>query len=162
MPAAEASSSTALRLADLVLVLHAGVVAFVVGGLLLVWVGNGLELRGLNRFVNRLGFRVAHLLAIAVVVAESWLGIACPLTSLEYALRARARAGVAAPDAGEGFIASLLSRLLYYDLPAWVFTLGYSLFGLLVVATWRRFPPRRGRSAVPALDLRQDREPPSA
>ncbi len=147
MPAAEASGSTALLLADLVLVLHVGVVTFVVGGLLLVWVGNGLGPsflnRFLNRFVNRLGFRLAHGLAIALVVAESWLGIACPLTTLERALRARA--GVAAPGTGEGFIAGGLSRLLYYDAPAWVFSLGYSLFGLLVVATWWRFPPRRGR-----------------
>ncbi len=160
MPGVDLAASRLQQLADLVLVVHVGVVGFVVGGLVLVWVGNGLGPSCLNRFVNRRGFRLAHGLAIAVVVAESWLGIACPLTTFEQALRSRA--GVAAPNAGEGFIASWLSRLLYYDLPAWVFTLGYSLFGLLVVATWRRFPPRRANDAAPAPDSRRARERPNA
>lgn len=139
MPVSDVSGSTALALADLVLILHVGVVAFVVGGLVMIWVGNAFGLRG----VNRLAFRLAHGLAIAIVVAESWLGVVCPLTSLEQVLRARA--GVAESGAGQGFIAAWLSRLLYYDAPGWVFTLAYSLFGLLVAATWWRFPPQRGR-----------------
>ena len=155
MPVSEASSSTALLLADLVLVLHVGIVAFVVGGLVLVWVGNGFGPSRLNRLANRLGFRLAHGLAIGIVVAESWLGIACPLTTLEQALRARA--GVVASEAGEGFLASWLSHLLYYDAPAWVFTLAYSLFGLLVLATWLRFPPRRGRDVRTAEGARRGR-----
>ena len=39
------------------------------------------------------------------------------------------------------FIEHWLHRFLYYEAPAWVFTLGYSIFGLLVAATWWRFPP---------------------
>jgi hypothetical protein len=42
-----------------------------------------------------------------------------------------------------GFVEYWLPRILYHDLPAWVFTLAYSLFGLLVLAIWWRFPPRR-------------------
>ena len=67
------------RIADAVLVLHVGIAAFIVGGLLLVVVGN---LRGW-RWVNRRGFRISHLAAIAIVVAEAWFGAACPLTTLE-------------------------------------------------------------------------------
>jgi len=123
-------------LADLVLALHFAVVVFVVGGLVLVVVGN------LRRWqwVNRPGFRIAHGVAIAFVVAESWLGITCPLTTLESWLRARAGA---APYA-DSFIGHWLAALLFYEAPAWVFTLAYSVFGLLVVAVWWRFPPRRG------------------
>jgi polyferredoxin len=122
-------------LADGVLVAHVALVAFVVGGLLLVVVGNLVGWQ----WVNALGFRMAHLAAIGFVVAESWLGIVCPLTSLEVWLRAQARQ---AAYTG-GFIEHWLQRLLYYDLPGWVFTLAYSLFGLAVLASWWYFPPRR-------------------
>lgn len=73
-------------LADAVLLLHFGVVLFVVGGLLLVLVGNRLHWP----WVNGLGFRLAHLAAIAVVVMQAWLGQACPLTTLESWLRTQA------------------------------------------------------------------------
>ena len=129
-------------LADGVLVLHFAIVAFVVGGLVLVVVGN---LRGWH-WVNRLGFRLAHAAAIAFVVAESWLGITCPLTTLESWLRARAGA---APYA-DSFIGHWLSSLLFYEAPAWVFALAYSVFGGLVAATWWWFPPQRtGRQRRP-------------
>jgi polyferredoxin len=126
-------------LADLVLAVHTGVVVFVVGGLVLVLVGNW---RGW-RFVNDWWFRLAHLAAIAVVVAQAWLGIVCPLTTLESWLRVRA--GQAEYEAS--FIEYWLQRVLYYDAPAWVFAAGYTLFGLAVAASWWRFPPRPRRSS---------------
>ena len=124
-------------LADVVLSLHVAIVVFVVGGLLFIIAGN---LRGW-RGANALWFRVAHLIAIAVVVAEAWFGAICPLTALEMWLRSKARAATY-----EGsFIQYWLQRILYYDAPPWVFTVGYSLFGLVVLATWWYFPPRFGR-----------------
>ena len=125
-----------LGLANLVLVLHVAVVLFVVGGLVLIALGNWRRWRGVNAW----WFRLAHLAAIAVVVAESWFGIVCPLTTLEAWLRVRAGAPV---YGGSGFIEHWLQRLLYYDAPAWVFTLGYTAFALLVALAWWRFPPRR-------------------
>ncbi len=125
-------------LADVVLTLHFSFVAFVVGGLVLTIVGN---LRAWS-WVNTLWFRLAHLIAIGVVVAQAWFGAACPLTSFEMWLRANARAATYSGS----FIEHWLQRLLYYDAPAWVFTLGYTLFGLLVAATWWRFPPDTRRS----------------
>jgi len=123
------------RLADGVLVLHVGIVSFIVGGLLLVVIGN---LRGW-RWVNRRAFRIAHLAAIAIVVGEAWFGAICPLTTLEMWLRAEARSAVY-----EGsFIEHWLQRLLYYTAPGWVFGLAYTLFGLVVAATWWYFPPER-------------------
>jgi len=124
-------------LADAVLLLHAALVAFVVGGLPLVIAGN---LRHWA-WVNAWWFRLAHLAAIAVVVAESWLDIPCPLTTLEMWLRTQARAAIH----GGSFIEHWVARLLYYEAPAWVFATGYTLFGLAVVATWWRFPPTRRR-----------------
>jgi hypothetical protein len=124
-------------LADLVLVLHVGIALFVVFGLALVVAGN---LRGWT-WVNRPWFRLAHLAAMAIVVAESWFGMVCPLTTFEMWLRAR---GGGRTYAG-GFIQHWLQSLLYYDAPAWVFTLVYSLFGLCVLVTWWLLPPSRRR-----------------
>jgi Protein of Unknown function (DUF2784) len=120
-------------LADVVLILHFAIVAFVVGGLVLTIVGNVSAWR----WVNVLWFRLAHLAAIGIVVAQAWFGATCPLTSLEMWLRANARQTTYSGS----FIEHWLQRLLYYEAPSWVFILAYSLFGLLVVATWWRFPP---------------------
>lgn len=126
-------------LANAVLALHVALVLFVVGGLLLIVVGNLRHWR----WVNSLAFRLAHIVAIAVVVAEAWLGIPCPLTTLEMSLRAQA----GAPTYGGDFIQHWLQRFLYYDAPAWVFVVLYSAFGLVVAATWWYFPPTLQRRA---------------
>lgn len=130
-------------LADLVLVLHAAIVAFVVMGQLLVIAG--LVLRW--RWVRNFWFRAAHLLAIVVVVVQSWAGVPCPLTVLENVLRERS-GGAAYP--GGGFIAYWMHELLFYEAEPWVFTLCYSLFGLTVLACFLIGPPRNPwRSKAP-------------
>ena len=121
--------------ADVVLLLHFGVVLFVVGGFVLIVAGN---LRGW-RWVNSRRFRLVHVAAIAVVVAQSWLGQDCPLTTLESWLRVQANGR--AYD--RGFIEHWVQRVLFYEAPFWVFVLAYTAFGLLVVAAWWYFPPRR-------------------
>ena len=78
--------------ADSVLVLHFATVLFVIGGLVLIVVGN---LSGW-RWINALWFRLLHLATIAIVIAEAWLGITCPLTTFEMWLREPSGAGVAA------------------------------------------------------------------
>jgi len=132
-----------MLLADAVLALHFAVVVFVVGGLVVVIVGNILRWR----WVNALWFRLAHLAAIAVVATEAWLGITCPLTTLELWLRAKSgeSTGFAYNDS---FVGYWLHRLLFYSAPLWLFVLAYSVFGLLVVAVWFRYPPRAGRWAA--------------
>lgn len=123
-------------LADAVLVIHFGVVLFVVGGLVAVVAGNWLHWR----WVNGLWFRLAHLAAIAVVALQAWLGQYCPLTTLESWLRVQA--GAAAYE--KSFIEHWLQRLIYFEAPLWVFTLAYTAFAVLVLLAWWRFPPRRG------------------
>ena len=125
-------------LADAVLALHVALVSFVVGGVVLVIAGNLRRWR----WVNAWWFRLAHLATIAVVVAQAWLGIVCPLTTIEMWLRAKAHAETYSGS----FIEHWLQRLLYYEAPWWVFALVYTLFGLLVVATWWRYPPHHRRS----------------
>jgi hypothetical protein len=119
-------------LADIVLVTHFLFVVFVVGGLAAIWVGAALNWTWIRNF----RFRAAHLAAIGFVVAESLVGILCPLTVLEDALR---KAG--GPESS--FIRRWVSRLLYYDLPEQVFTAVYVLFGLAVVLTFLFIKPDR-------------------
>ncbi len=121
---------------NVVLIVHALFVAFVV-------LGQGAILVGWWRgwaWTRAWLLRIAHLAAIAYVVLESWLGVACPLTVLEHVLRRQS--GETA--SGRDFIAEWVGRLLYYDAPSWVFTVIYTLFGALVVFTFWRYPPRRG------------------
>lgn len=122
-------------LADIILILHVAVVAFVVLGqlaFLLGWVRHW-------RWVRWFWLRILHLATIAFVVAQSWLGQLCPLTIWEQQLRAVAGQSVYE----QSFIEYWLARLLYYDLPWWVFVTGYTLFGVLVLATWWWLPPLR-------------------
>lgn len=129
-------------LADDVLALHAAVAAFVVGGLGLILVG---KLRHWD-WVNAPGFRIAHAGAIAVVIAETWVGLTCPLTHLEMWLREQA----GNTTYSGSFVACWLQRLLFYEAPPWVFALNYTLFGVLAAATWLRFPPKSKRRHSPS------------
>jgi hypothetical protein len=105
-------------------------VAFVVGGLFAIWVG---ALRRW-RWVRHFWFRMAHLAAIFVVAAEAIMGMVCPLTLWEDALRGR--------GSETGFIERWLHAVLFYDFPPWVFTAGYAAFALIVLATFIAVPPR--------------------
>jgi hypothetical protein len=119
-------------LADAVLALHLAIVGFVVLGLLAIFVG-----RTRWPWVRKRLLRWLHLVAIFVVALQAWLGLVCPLTTLEMALRQRAGE---ASYAG-AFVAHWMQRLLYYEAPMWVFALLYSAFGLLVLASWFMVPP---------------------
>ncbi len=79
-----------------------------------------------------------HLCAIGVVVVQAWLGIICPLTTLEMYFREQA----GDETYGGTFVAHWLQKLLYYRLPWWAFTLAYSAFGLAVIGSWLKFRPR--------------------
>ena len=124
--------------ADVVLLLHVAFVFFVVAGLLLILLGRLLRWP----WIRSRWFRITHLVAIAVVVLQSWAWIICPLTTFEMTLRAKA--GDATYSGS--FIANWLETLLYIEAPAWVFALCYSLFAGLVLATWFWIPPHRRRS----------------
>jgi hypothetical protein len=121
--------------ADVVVALHAAYVSFVIFGQLGILIG---ILRGWA-WVRNNWFRWLHLIAISIVVVEALLGIVCPLTTLEGWLRARAGESGYRGD----FVGHWVHELLFYDAPAWMFTLVYAAFGLTVVAAFIIAPPRR-------------------
>lgn len=138
------ATTSALLAADLILLLHILFVAFVIASLILILIG----WRRNWHWVRNRWFRLLHVLAIAVVVIQSWLGVICPLTTLEMALRDRAGDAVYTGS----FISHWLQTLLYYQAPAWVFAVGYSLFGALVLASWILVRPRARRKKQGSAD----------
>lgn len=130
--------------ADAVLLLHVLFVAFVVVGLLLIVLGGVLTWH----WVRNRTFRVLHLAAIGVVVAQAWVGMICPLTTIEMWLRSRAGDAVYQGS----FISHWLESILYYQAPAWVFAVGYTAFGVAVAASWFLVRPRSRSSSLKGQD----------
>lgn len=134
------SESFYLLAADSILLVHALCVVFVVLGLILIVVGKLLHWS----WVRNRWFRIVHMATIGVVVVQSWLGRICPLTIWEMALRQK---GGGSTYEG-GFIAHWLGWLLYYEAPAWVFVVAYTLFGTVALASWfwvRPYPFARSK-----------------
>jgi len=139
---AKVDSSTAfLIVADAILLLHVLFVAFVVIGLAFIFVGKARAWS----WIRNPWFRLTHLVAIGVVVVQSWFDIICPLTTIEMALRSRAGDAVYSGS----FISHWLENFLYYQAPSWVFALCYMAFGALVGLSWFWIPPRSFRKNLP-------------
>jgi hypothetical protein len=122
-------------LADLILLVHVGLVAFVVLGQLLFIVGGVRDWQ----WVRNIWVRGIHLVTIGIVVIQAWLGRLCPLTLWEHGLR---RAAGQRPHE-QGLLESWVGNLLFYDLPWWVFVMAYTGFAVLVAWSWWWLPPRR-------------------
>jgi hypothetical protein len=120
-------------LADVILIVHFAFAAFIVLGWIAILVGAS---RGW-RWVRAPAFRYAHLAAIVFVAAEALAGVVCPLTVLEDALRGHLH--------GTSFIGRWVARLLYYELPPWVFTTAYVTLAAGIAVTLWAIPPRSRR-----------------
>jgi hypothetical protein len=128
-------------LADLLLAAHFLFVVFVVGGEAAILAG---AWRGW-RWVRAPRWRRFHLGSIALVILYGIAPGYCPLTRWEYELRLAAGQNA---EAGS-FVGRLLQRMLFLDLPEWVFFPLYAAFALLIVATMIWIPPRRGNLTMP-------------
>ena len=141
------SPATYRLLADIVAVVHFTFIAFVVGGLLITWLGYFLGWA----FVRNFYFRATHILAMAVVLLESIFGIVCPLTDWEMTLR---KLGGQAPYGDQGFMHDWVHTLLFLDLQPSTFTIGYACFFMALVLSfifvfpelpWRKEKPVQGK-----------------
>ena len=123
-------------LADLVLLVHFAFVVFVVVGFVVIWVGHFCRWP----FVRDLRFRLVHLVAMALVLAESLVGFICPLTTWESQLRIRAGDGTGYTGS---FMRHWFGRILFHDWSEQTFTWIYVAFFLFIVLTFLVVRPRR-------------------
>ena len=134
------SPALAAALADAILMLHVGIVAFVVLGAVAIPLGAWLRWRWVRGF----RWRVMHVVLMGAIALQAWLGASCPLTVWEQALRQRAGEAVYR----ESFIEHWLSRLIFFEAPWWSFVAAYTGFAAFVLFLWRVAPPRgHGRSS---------------
>ena len=130
-----------LVLADLTLIVHAAFVAFVVIGLVLIWIGRFRRWA----FVRNCWFRLAHLAAIGIVSAESLMGFVCPLTTWENRLRLMA----GGEERYQGsFIQHWLHQLMFFDMSETVFTVIYVAFCTAVALSLWLVPPCMPRRSL--------------
>jgi len=127
-----------LLLAEFILITHALFVAFVVLGLVAILLGSYWRWS----WVRNWWFRLIHLAAIGFVIAESWLGLVCPLTEWE----SRSRLAAGGNAYASSFIEHWLHQILFYDFAPWVFTVAYTVFGALVLIAWLLVPPQYTRN----------------
>ncbi len=132
------SPTVFLIAADVILLLHVLYAAFVVGGLLTIFLGHIMSWS----WVRNPWFRAIHLVAIGIVVLQSWGRVICPLTTIEMMLRARAGDAVYIGS----FMGHWLETILYYRVPHGVFVVCYTVFGAAVLLSWFWVRPRLFRS----------------
>jgi hypothetical protein len=135
--ASHAGHAMNVLLADVLLAVHFAFVLFVVASVPLIWAG---AVAGWSWIRNR-RYRLLHLGAIVYVAAESLLGMMCPLTVWEDALRGAREQ--------PSFIARWVHRVMFYNFPEALFIAAYVAFAIVVAVTYYAIPPRgsaqRGR-----------------
>ncbi len=126
------------QLAEAVLAAHIAIILFNLFGLIAVPVGAA---RGW-RFVHIAWWRVLHVAVLAAVAAQALAGRACVLTVWESDL-----AGSAVSPTP--LIMGWVDRLIYWNLPIWVFAGLYAaVFGYAVALLWL-VPLQRARCRPP-------------
>lgn len=137
------TDSHMLLLADLVLFVHFFLAGYIVLGLPAIWLGRLLGWR----LIHNLWFRYSHGGFMGIVLLESLVGVFCPLTAWEGALRQAAGDGGA--DQGKSFMAYWMGKLLFYDMNETVFTFVYAVYFVAVVITFWCIPVRESRKNLP-------------
>mgnify|MGYP000739791817 CR=1 FL=1 len=116
--------------ADIVLIVHFCIVFFVVFGLVALPIGC---LRNYS-WTRNIKFRASHISLMGFITLEAILGITCPLTIIENALRQI--------EYQQSFVAYWVSRLIYWDLPTYSFVILYFSSFIWSVVFWKLHPPK--------------------
>lgn len=119
-----------MQAADVVLLVHVAVIAFNVGGALCIPLGAWRRWR----WFRVRWWRALHLVSWLIVTLQALLGVVCPLTIWEDALR-----GVATE---QSLVARTVREWIYWDVPLWLFGTLYSFILALVIALWGWVPPK--------------------
>ena len=120
-----------------VLAVHVAVIAFNVGGLIVIPIG---AWRGWH-WVRVFWWRALHLALLVVVALQALIGRACFLTLWQAALEQNA--GQAASR--EPLIARWIDSIIFWNLPIWFFAALYVAVLIYTLALWRWVPPVRRR-----------------
>lgn len=123
-------------LADLVLIFHAGVVAYNVFGLPVILIGRLLR----RAFVHNPWFRYSHLASMGVVVLLAVSSTICPLTDWEQKLRSLDSAGI---EFTETKIQQWVGGIIYYDLSWGTFVFAYGIWFMAILVLLWLIPVRR-------------------
>jgi hypothetical protein len=123
-----------LLFADIIVILHFLIVVYALAGEAAIIAGYFMRWG----FVRGPIFRISHLALIVFVALQAVFGMFCPLTEWEYRLRQLAGQNV---EEQISFVARIVRMIIFYNLPAWVFTIAYILFGVIVLLTFIFVPP---------------------
>ena len=116
--------------ADLILIVHFGIVIFITSLFIIIPVGYKLKWK----WPKNKKLRSTHLFLILIVTTETVFGLTCPLTVIEHNLR-----GIFISNS---FISIWLQKFLYWNFPKEFFLISYILCLLWTIFIWYRFPPR--------------------
>jgi hypothetical protein len=137
-------------LADLVVAIHVGYIAYVVLGQLLIIAAAPMKWQ----WARNPWFRFTHLTAIGIVAYEAIRGLRCPLTVWEEQLR---ELGGQVFTGSETFVGRILHDLMFIEnQPEIFFTTMYIGVLVLVIQGLVMFPPRMfraGKREEPSLQL---------
>ena len=117
--------------ADTILILHFLVIIFIISLYFLIPYGYSKNWK----FVKNYKIRLAHLMLIFFITLETFLGIICPLTTLENYLRGQSYS--------ETFISFWISKVIYWDLPTTFFIVVYTIFLIFAIILWLKFLPKK-------------------
>lgn len=123
-------------MAELILALHIVVIAFNIGGLVVIPLGAHLRWP----WVRVRWWRRLHVVSWAVVALQALLGRACFLTLMQ------ADASVSAERTP--LIARWVNALVYWPIPLWAFTVLYVVLFGVVLWLWWAVPPHPWRRAA--------------
>ena len=121
------------QIADIILVLHFGIVLFITSLFFLIPVGYKFNWI----FTKNIKIRVFHAGLMTFVTIETFLGIACPLTYLEnYFLNEN-------ENENKLFLSYWLNKIIYWDLPSYFFLIIYLICLVWTFIMWYKFPPKK-------------------
>lgn len=121
--------------ANLIAVVHIAYFLFIVGGMAAIVIGA----RGGVGWIRNPWFRLAHVVAIYIVLVEEATGLPCPLNVLQWG----ARTAATGATESTGGVGGLLDSLLYHALSPVILDVMYWSFGVLVLVMVWKVPPRR-------------------
>ena len=129
--------------ANLIALIHLAYFVFIVGGMAAIVFGPRWGIAW--AWVRNPWFRMAHLLAIYVVLVEDVTGFPCPLNVLQWGAREAATGSTEATTGVGGF----LDYLLYHTISPLALDVMYWSFGVLVLALLWIVPPRWRITSLP-------------